>query len=287
MKKLFFAMACVIGLMTFASCDPEIMSEIMEQKPEIQLVEAEGYIWHNIGVRLGTELDFQVTVAPNTGSMSELTDVSFTVKNGNNTVLKSESAEIEDPAGENTIGFSFEPEEASTYTCTITVTDAANKSNEVIVIVVCSEPVEAVNGIYGGTLNMTGYVTTNEIAGYEGYDHEEVSVTDVPITLTLGEIDEEGNVQVGVDVEDSYLALTGTMENNTVSINGIYFYSAIKLFVNVYAEFNVNIVGNINEGVMTLSGTAEAAGEAQVLTAKLEVTFEDGTLEGTLEEIVE
>jgi len=287
MKKLFFAMACVIGMMTFTSCDPDLMGEFLEQKPEIELMEAEGHIWHNIGVRLGTELDFQVKVAPNSGSMSELTNVEFIVKDSEGNVLYSDSGEIENPAGENIIEFSYEPTAASTYTCIVTVTDAASKSKEVKTIVVCSEPVEAVNGIYSGKLNINGYVTTNQIAGYEGYDHEEVSVTDVPVTLTLGDVDAEGNILVGIDVEDTYLAIMSTMEEGTVTINGIYFYSAINLFVRVDVEFNVNIVGTIDEGVMTLSGTGTGAGEAQVLTAKLEVAFEEGTLEGTLEEVAE
>lgn len=287
MKKFFFVMACVIGLMTITSCDPEIMQDLLQQKPEIELIEAEGYISHNIGVRLGTELNFMVTVAPNSGSLSELTDVDFSIKNSNGTVIWSESGDIEDPANENTLEFKYEPTEASTYTCTITVTDAANKSKEVKVIVVCSEPVESVNGIYGGMIDLTGYVTTNEIAGHDTYNHEEVTVPGVPITLTLGEIDEEGNVLVGVDVEDSYVAVMGTMEENVLTVNGIYFYSAVGLFVSVNIEFNINIVGEIGEGVMVLSGTAEGEGEAQVLTAKLEASFEEGTLEGTLEEITE
>ncbi len=287
MKKLFFALACVIGLMTFTSCDPDFMQDLLEQKPEIELVEAEGYIWHNIGVRLGTELNFQVKVAPNSGSMSELTDVDFTVKDLNGNVLISESGNLEDPTDENIVEFSYEPTAISTYTCTFTVTDAAGKSKEVNVVVICSEPVENVNGMYNGTLNMTGYVTTNEIANQEVYDHEEVTVTDVPVTLTLGEIDEDGNILVGVEVEDTYVAILGAMEESTVTLNGIYFFSAINLFVRVNVEFNVNIVGVIDNGVMTLSGTAAGEGEAQVLTAKLEATFEDGTVEGTLEEVVE
>lgn len=280
-------MVCVIGLMTFTSCDPQLMEDFLEQKPEIELLEAEGHIWHNIGVRLGTELNFQVKAAPNSGSMSELTKVEFTVKNAEDITLFNDNGTIEDPLGENIIEFSYEPTEASTYTCTITVTDAANKSKEVKVIVVCSEPVEALHGIYNGKMNMNGYVTTNQIAGHEGYNHEELAVTDVPVTLTLGEIDEEGNILVGVEAEDTYVALMGTMEENTLTINGIYFYSAINLFVRVNVEFNVNIVGVIDNGVMELSGTAIGAGEAQVLAAKLEATFEDGSLEGTLNEVVE
>lgn len=287
MKKLFFALACVIGLMTFTSCDSDFMQDLLEQKPQIELVETEGYIWHNIGVRLGTELNFQVKATPNSGSMSELTDVDLTVKNSEGTVIYSASGNIEDPTSENIVEFSYQPTEASTYTCTFTVTDAANKSKEVKVIVICSEPVENVNGLYNGTLNMTGYVTTNEIAGYGVYNHEEVPVNDIPVTLTLGEIDEEGNVLVGVDVEDTYVAIMGTMEESTVTINGIYFFSAMNLFVRVDVEFNVNIVGVIDNGVMTLSGTATGTGEAQVLTTKLNVTFEDGTLEGTLNEVAE
>lgn len=280
-------MACVIGLMTFASCDPEIMEQMMEQKPEIELVEAEGYISHNIGVRLGDELFFEVTVAPNSGSMSELTNVDFTVKKENGTVIFADAGEIEDPNDENTIDFSFEPEEAAAYVVTITVTDAANKSSEVKVAVAVSEPVESVYGIYTGLLDINGYVSSNEIVGYEGYNHKEFEVKDIPVTLTLGEMDDEGNILIGVDVEDSYVTVMGTWEDGTVTIGGVYFYRAISLFVRVNVEFTIDITGVIDDNIMVLSGTASGSGSAQVVTTKLEVTFEDGTLDGVLVEVVE
>ena len=282
-------MDCVIGLMTFASCDPEVMEQMMEKKPEITIVEAEGYISHSIGVRLDEELslDFKVTVAPNSSSLKELTNVEFTVKDLDGSILFSDNGEIENPNDENTMVFSYEPEEAGTYVCTVTVTDADNKTNEVKIAVMVSEPVESVYGTYSGTLDMNGYVTTNEIAGYEGYDHEEFEVKDVPVTITLGEIDEEGKILVGVDIEDTYLAIEGEMVDNTVSIDGILFYRYISLFVRVNVEFAVNIIGTIDEGVMELSGSASGTGKAQVIATILEATFEDGTIEGTLEEVVE
>ena len=122
MKKLFFVMACVIGMMTFTSCDPSAIDDLMKQKPEISLLQGEDLFTHNTGVRVGTELNFQVKVAPNSSSMSPIANVIFTVKDLNGNLLKSESPEFEDPSVENIFDFSFTAEDSeTTYVFTFTV----------------------------------------------------------------------------------------------------------------------------------------------------------------------
>ena len=288
MKKLFFVMACVIGMMTFTSCDPSAIDDLMKQKPEISLLQGEDLFTHNTGVRVGTELNFQVKVAPNSSSMSPIANVKFTVKDLNGNLLKSESPEFEDPSVENIFDFSFTAEDSeTTYVFTFTVTDQASKSNEIIVNVISSEVVEPINGIYSGLINLHGYITTNEIAGHETYNHEEKELNDIPVTIYFGETNEQGQAHIGIEVEDTYMSFWCPMESNTIDLNEFVYYQSVELFVNVVVAVTANIDCEVEDGVMTLSGTAEGIGEATVLLAKLDVKLEEGTLEGTLVEVTE
>ena len=288
MKKLFFALACVIGLMTFASCDPSAIDDLMKKKPEIELLQGEGLFTHNTGVRVGTELNFQVKVTPNSSSMSPIANVEFTVKDLNGNLLKSENPEFEDPSVENIFDFSFTAENSeTTYVFTFTATDEASKSNEIVVNVISSEVVEPVNGIYAGLVNLHGYITTNEIAGHETYNHEEKELNDIPVNIYYGEVNEQGQAHIGIEVEDTYMSFWCPMEGNTIHLNKFVYYQSVDLFVSVFVEITANMDCVVEDGIMTLSGTAEGIGEAMVLLAKLEVTLEEGTLEGTLVEVTE
>lgn len=288
MKKFFFALACVIGLMTFASCDPEVMQEAMEQKPVLELVDAEGCITHNLGVRIGDSLFFEVKAAPNSSSLSELSNLELSIYKNVNTLISNESFEFEDPNEENLFLYSYLPEdEEAEYTFKFTLTDKASKTNEVTVIVACFEPVEPENGLYIGTMDLSGEVSSNEIAGHETYDHEVFEFEGINVAIALGETNSEGLVHIGVDIEDTYLSFWGTLEDNTLEINKVVFYQSLNLFVRVAIELNANINCEIEDGIMTLTGTAEGHGEAQVVLTKLEVTLENGTLAGVLEEVLE
>lgn len=281
-------MACIIGLMTFASCDPSAIDDLMKQKPEIALLPGEGLLTHNTGVRVGTELNFQVKVTPNSSSMSPIANVEFTVKDLNGNLLKSENPDFEDPSVENIFDFSFTAENSeTTYVFTFTATDEASKSNEIVVNVISSEVVEPVNGIYAGLVNLHGYITTNEIAGHETYNHEEKELNDIPVNIYYGEVNEQGQAHIGIEVEDTYLSFWCPMEGNTIHLNKFVYYQSVELFVSVFVEITANMDCVVEDGIMTLSGTAEGIGEAMVLLAKLEVTLEEGTLEGTLVEVTE
>ena len=285
MKKLAFALACIVGMMFFASCDPESM----EQLPEVSFVEGEGLISHNIGVRLGTELKFNVSIAPNTGSESELKSMEFFITNADNQRVLEVHPTIENPAGENVFEYTYTPEAVSAYTVTVKVSDQAGKTRTEVLAVGCFENVEAGElGAYRGTMDLHGYVTSNEIAGYDAYQHEEIDVPNVPVTITLGELNGD-NVKVGLDVEDTYVAIDGkwNSENNTLTILDIDFYKSVNLFINVSVHFTTNITGVVENDVMTLSGTAEGEGTARVLVAKLDVKFEEGTVNGELQKITD
>ena len=189
MKKLIFALACVVGLMTFASCDQAVVDEMMKQLPELEFVQGDGYFTGNTNVYIGTELKFQVKVAPNAGSEAELVhfDLSITDLNGQ---TQSYNPEIENPSGENTFVWSFTPTEASTYTVTATVNDNNSngpKTNIKAFVINVVKPVEAVNGTFKGEVNIRGHLKSNEIAGYEAYD-QDYELKDVPVYPATGSI---------------------------------------------------------------------------------------------------
>ncbi|MBO7083252.1 MAG: hypothetical protein J6W30_05350 [Bacteroidales bacterium] len=285
MKKLTFALACVIGMMFFASCDPEVMEEILEQKPEVSFVSEEGYISGNSSILIGTELKFKVAIAPNSGSLSELVSFDFSIANASGNIVYSRNPEIIDPSNENIYVFDDLPElSASTYTVTATVTDAADKANVATVIVDYVLPIEEGLGTFVGTMNIQGHLSTNEIAGQEAYNLDTI-IPDIPVTMVLGALDDNNNVRGTFYVEDTPVSLYGTMENNVITFDEFHFYKVINLYVDVQLEYAMNITGVLNNDNISLGGTAFGTGQTQILLAVLQVTL-DGNMDGVLEKEV-
>ena len=157
MRKLFFALACVVGLMTFASCTQEVIDDIMAQKPVAEFVAGDGLISVNTSVYLGETLNFKVKVAPNSGSESELAHFDFSITNLTGATVFNENPEITNPAGENFFEFAYTPTAASTYAVTATVTDKAGKANVVTVVVDCVEPVIEGLGTYEIDIDVSSF----------------------------------------------------------------------------------------------------------------------------------
>lgn len=286
MKKLTFALACVIGMMFFASCDPEVMEEIMEQKPEVSFVSEEGYISGNSSLLIGTELKFKVAIAPNSGSLSELVHFDFSIANVAGEIVYNRTPEIIDPTNENIYVFDDLPDlPASTYTVTATVTDAADKANYAALVVDYVLPIEEGLGTFVGNMNIQGHLYTNEIAGQEAYDLDTI-IPDIPVTMVLGAVDDNNTVRGTFYVEDTPVSLYGTMENNVITFDEFHFYKVINLYVDVQLEYAMNITGVLNDDVITLGGTAFGTGQTQILLAVLQVTL-DGTMDGVLEKEVD
>lgn len=291
MKKLIFALACVVGLMTFASCDQTVVDEMMKQLPELEFVQGDGYFTGNTNVYIGTELKFQVKVAPNAGSEAELVhfDLSITDLNGQ---TQSYNPEIENPSGENTFVWSFTPTEASTYTVTATVNDNNSngpKTNIKAFVINVVKPVEAVNGTFKGEVNISGHLKSNEIAGYEAYD-QDYELKDVPVGIMLGTV--SGNeVSATFDIEGYpvtlYGQLNGTMEDGTITFNDLHFNKTINLFVDVTVDLTMNVTGTIKDGVITLNGTAEGNGSTTVAFVLFTVDMTNCVITGTLNKVEE
>lgn len=285
MKKFTFALACVIGMMFFASCDPEVVEEIMEQKPEVSFVTEEGYISGNANLLVGTDLNFKVSISPNSSSLSELVSFDFSIANVAGEIVYNRTPEILDPTNENIYIFDDLPElPASTYTVSATVNDAAGKSNVAVLVVDYVLPIEEGLGTFVGTMNIQGHLFSNEIAGYETYDMDTV-LRDIPVTLVLGTVDDNNHVVGTFYVEDTPITLYGTMEGNIITFDEFRFYKVINLFVDVQLEYVMNITGVLENDAIYLGGSAFGTGETQVLLAILTVTL-DGTMDGYLEKEV-
>ena len=285
MKKFTFALACVIGMMFFASCDPEVVEEIMEQKPEVSFVSEDGYISSNASLLVGTDLNFKVSISPNSSSLSELVNFDFSIANVSGEIVYNRTPEIIDPTNENIYVFDDLPElPASVYTVSATVNDAAGKTNVAVLVVDYVLPIEEGLGTFVGTMNIQGHLYSNEIAGYETYDMDTV-FRDIPVTLVLGAVDDNNHVVGTFYVDDNPVSLYGTMENNVITFDEFRFYKVINLFVDVQLEYVMNITGVLENDAIFLGGTAFGTGETQVLLAILTVTL-DGTMDGYLEKEV-
>ena len=284
MRKLFFALACVVGLMTFASCTQEVIDDIMAQKPVAEFVAGDGLISVNTSVYLGETLNFKVKVAPNSGSESELAHFDFSITNLTGATVFNENPEITNPAGENFFEFAYTPTAASTYAVTATVTDKAGKANVVTVVVDCVEPVIEGLGTFAGAIDILGHVTTNEVVGYT-YDAD-YNMEQLATTLTLGVVDENNRVSATLEIDGTPVTLYGTLAEGTITFDEFHFNKTISITVDVTLDLVMNMTGVLADDVLTLSGTAAGTGSTMVLVAQVTANYE-GTVNGTLNKVAE
>ena len=284
MKKLFFALACVVGLMTFASCTQEVIDDIMAQKPEVEFVTGEGLVSANTSIYLGEELNFKVRVAPNSGSESELAHFDFSITDLTGATVFNQNPEFTNAAGENTFEFTFTPQAASTYAVIATVTDKAGKANVAKVVVDCVEPVLEGLGTFTGEIDILGHVSTNEVIGYT-YDND-YNMEGLATILTLGAIDENNRVSATLEIDGTPVTLYGTMVEGIITFDEFHFNKTISITVDVTLDLVMNMTGVLQDDVLTLSGTAIGAGSTMVTVLQITANY-NGTIEGSLEKVAE
>ena len=284
MKKLFFAMACVIGLMFFASCTQEQIDDIMAQKPTLEFVAGEGYITGNTSLYLGETLNFKVKAAPNSGSQSELAHLDFSITDITGATVFNSNPEITDPSGENIFEFSFTPEVASTYAVTVEVTDKANKANIITAVIDCVQPVVEGLGTFTGLINITGHVTTNEVQGY-AYD-DDYNIEEIVTTITMGVVGDDNRVSATLDIDGTPVTLYGTMAEGNITFDEFHFNRTINLIVDINLDLVMNMTGTLENDVLTLTGTAAGTGTAMFLFVALQANYQ-GVVDGTLVKVAE
>lgn len=280
MKKIFFALACVIGLMTFASCDQEVIDDIMAQKPTIEFMAEEGFIASNTSVYVGTELNFKVKVAPNSGSESELAHLDFSITDLTGATVFNQNPEFTNPNGENVFVWSFTPETPSTYVVTATLTDKANKVNIVKVVVDCVQEITEGIGTFTGKLDILGHITSNTISNIPPYD-EDYNLENLDMKVVLGN-NVNGKVNVSMEIDGTPVTLYATMEGNNLVFDPFHFYKEIELTPqNVILDLVMNMTGVLDGDNLTLGGNCAGSGSTQIIVVTFTVNM-TGTIQGNL-----
>lgn len=290
MKKLFFGMACVIGLMFMASCTQEQINNLLAQKPTVEFVEGDGLISHNTGVYFGQPLNFIVMAAPNSGSGAELSTFKFALVDAEGTSAYYDNPDIDYPTEENYFPYSITPEIASTYLAIATITDANKKSAVDTVVVNYVKPVVEGIGTFEGPLNINGSYSTNEVLNnsYQG----EYNFENVNISLILGTVDEENGVSATLDIDGVPVTLYGTNNEGVVTFAPYNINMAMPISISgiditsVMLDLTINMTGTLVDDVLTLNGTGNGTGSADTgLGIVLRANY-SGTIEGSLTKVV-
>ena len=285
MKKLFFGMACIIGMMFFASCTQEQIDDLMAQKPGVQFVSETGYTAANTSIYLNDSLKFKVKIAPNSGSESPLASFDFSITDLSGATVLNDNPTIDEPAGENIFEYSFTPQYASTYALTAKVTDEAGKTNVATVVVNCVEPIAEGLGTFTGMINIMGHINTNEVAGYPTYD-EEYNMENLATTLTLGAVGEENRISATLDIDGTPVTLYGTKTDTTITFDEFHFNKTITLVVDITLDLIMNITGTLENDVLTLSGPAAGEGKTMLAIWEFKANY-NGNVNGSLEKVAE
>ena len=135
-------------------------------------------------------------------------------------------------------------------------------------------------GVYEGLLNINGHITSNEILN-QTYD-DDVTYDDLPVTVMLGAIDENGNVSATMEIEGAPVTLYGTMEGNTIYFDTFTFYRTINLIVDITLDLEMDITAVLEDNTMTIEGTTSGTGKTMVALSTFKVDM-TGTINGNLE----
>lgn len=297
MKKLSLALACIIGMMFFASCDPDTINDLMEQKPEVAFVEAEGFIAHDTTIMIDPTAeepepwDFKFTATANSGSESPIAKITFTVAYQDSQsadYIVNEEIEVGDPMNDTyTATFTPEAEEDAFYVITVTVQDQAKKENLAFVTVHYANPVNGSMGTFDGTMSIAGRLTTNDVAGFGQFDYD-TTFNDLPVNIKLDSM-EDNQVNAEITIEGRMAVVYGTIENDTITFNQFVFNKDIEVgtvvTTTVNVDFDMTMKGVLENNTLKLSGDAIGHGEGQLVTTiKVDIT---GTIDGTLTKVVE
>lgn len=277
-------MACIISVFFLASCTQEQIDDFLEKKPNVAFVEAEGFVSSNTTVLVDTELSFQVKASPNSGSHSPLAHINFSITDINGNTVKDVNPTIEDPTGETVFTETFSTQKASTFLVTATVTDEAGKVNIAEVTVTIMNPIVAEIGLFRGTLDITGRVTTDGgiIAGAAPLD-EPLDIGDIVTKITLGAT-EDDKISAMIDIDGTPVIFEATRDGNNLVFDEFVFNKSINLYgVDIALDITINMTGVLEDDILTLDGTATGTGDITVLGINVHVNLVDGIITGVLE----
>ena len=287
MKKLSLALACIIGMMFFASCNPDAIDDLLKQKPTVEFVSGDDLVSDFSGFWVGTELHFQIMVAPNATSQSAIQSVHFAIHDLNGNAAYTDDPEITNPNGETVIDETFVSQVPSTYTVSALVKDAAGRENTVVFTVDYVEPIQAVIGKFGGNVVIKGHVKADQTLGTYSLD-DDFETEELYSEVVLGTI-EGDRVLATFEIDGRPVSLHCTQNDNTFTFDEFHFNRAIPVSnLGVRLDITVNATATLEDGVFTLAGTSTGIGAITGISLlNATATLSNGTIDGVFNQITE
>ena len=275
-------MACIIGLMFFASCNPETFNELLEQKPNIEFVENDSNVQNNATVYVGTELIFQVKMEPNATSSSPLKTLSFTILDTNGNTLMDEPTDLTTMEGNPLmVKKTFVPESVTTLMIEAVVEDAAGKKNSAVMNVTCIAPPadDEFIGNFAGQVSIICDVTSDN----PQLNGQQLNTGELPAEISLS-CDADDNALASFLLDGTEIIISGKRNGNKYTFDQFQYTTTVNFVFDIDLNINITMTGVLEDGVLTVSGDANGTGSAlfNMVQANLQ-----GHIEGQMEKIVE
>lgn len=270
MKKVTLSLLCIIGMMFFASCDPELISELFAQKPNIEFVEEEGYISSNCQVLFGEPLAFHIRVSPNDSTNAALKKLTFTIidiDNGQQTLYE-DVIQIEENQHE-VLDFykTYTPQVAANLNISAIIEDSNNTKNVADLVIDYYKPGVEI-GKYEGNFRITGQLQSNNPT----IDNTPFDSGDIFTRITLDSIPGTNQLNATLDIDGTPVNIKCEKNGNNIAFAEFHFVQNYVLVTSIDLDFTVNMVATMSddETSLALSGTTTAKGDIiNVLTVDM------------------
>ena len=278
MKKLSLSLLCIVGMLFFASCDPELLNELFSQKPNIEFVEEEGYISKNCQVEFGTPLAFHIRVSPNDSTDYALKKLTFTIMDVDNgqTVIFEDVINIEENQHD-VLDFyeTYTPEVAANLNVSAIIEDSNEAKNVADLVIDYYTPGIEI-GKYEGNIQITGQLQSNNPT----IDGTPFDSGDIFTKITLDSIPGTNQINATLDIDGTPINIKCEKNGNTVAFAEYHFVKNYVFVTSIDLDFTVNMVATLSDdnAILTLDGTTTAKGNViEVLSIDM-----DGVLTGEL-----
>lgn len=280
MKRISLAFICLFSAMFFTSCDPGAFDELLEQKPNIVFIEEEGYAMNNNTVYTESELRFKIKAWPNETSGKPLKTYLFVINDSNGTILHQESRDLTgSEAGEMEFIETYIPKTPMTLEITATVTDEVGKKNTATMVITAVLPPteDEVIGTFFGNIKINCDVTSDTPA----IDGNQINIEEKGEMRLSATADNQA--QASFTIDNTEIILTGIRNGNKFTFDQFEYSTVVSLVMDIDIVLNINMVGVLEDGVLTVEGDVE--GHGSTLFNMVQATLL-GNIEGemTLEE---
>lgn len=283
MKKLTILLACFIGVMFFASCDPNQIDDLMSQKPNIEFYGDEEFISDNTSAYVGTELKFGIKLSTNSGSESPLVLYKFDITDATGTTVYAHEEDLTLMPDQKEFEFKeyYTSETPSLLAVTAYVKDAAGKENAVALTVNYIQPVVAEIGTFSGKLTLNGHIHSEQAYLGQQID-QDINPVELATTVKLGSVDENGRISVTFEIDGTPVTLYATQDGENLVFDEFHFTKTVNVVADFKFEIYVNATGVLADNTLTLEGTTYGTGHVDIPFVNVNADM-TGDIAGTLD----